>query len=1330
MEPLCRIELLGGLRVWQGERLISRFRTHKVGALLAYLAYFPESPHSRETLMELLWPEAPPEAARNSLSNALSSLRHQLEPPGVPVGAVLQADRFQVGLRRAAIRTDAAEFEAHLQRAEQTANLFEQTQQWRQALELYTGPLLPGYYEEWILWEASRLTEKYLAATRRLVRSLAKSRQLHPALDYAHRAVALDPLHEQARRDLMRLLLVAEQPMAALQQYRDLETRLRQEANALPGIATQRLAQEIRQSLAASPAPILPSTDGMPETPTASPATGTPPASTPDSKPLIPTSQPPALDSSPHPTGTVTFLLLDTVPEEAMQEEQSPCVEARHSLLPILRRYGGYVFQEDAGVLGAVFQSAEEAVACAVACRRTFTEQETKLFPARMALHTGNVPTESESYQGEAFQYTASLLQAAHAGQTLCSEATGSLLRFACEPGVSLQNLGLFHLRGPMAVETLFQVNDLRTPADTFPPPRAVTGYESRLPLPLTRFLGREEERRRLQELLLLPQTRLVTLSGPGGIGKTRLAIETARHLTASFGGAVWFASLADLSDPALMADAILEALHSVRSPQLPVLAQVITELSCRPGLLILDNLEHLVEEAAQLVPALLEGVATLKCLVTSRRALEVGGEHEFMVTPLPTPAGAGTPEQLRFYESVQLFVDRAQSVKPDFQLTPGNAASLAQLCAGLEGIPLALELAATRAQVLSLSQMLSQLDRRFDLLVSRRRDMDARHRTLRATLDWSYQLLSEDLQRFFRCLSVFRGGWTLEAAEALYPTGASEEVGSVLDALAQLRENSLIVTAENEAGVRFGMLETLRIYGVEKLRESGEEERLRNRHRDYFLKFSEEAAGKQYSPEQADWLQRLALEHDNLRAALAWCEEQEAGAEAGLRLARALWWFWNLRGHFAEGRTHLERALARPTTQAQTAVRAEALNGAGLLARYQGDYTAAQMQFEEALALFRELGDQRGIAAALNNLGIAAYYQSDYRTARRLFEESLALRRETGDKQGIASSLSSLGAAAQAQGDYRASQALYEEALALFRQTGDKRLIANALHNLGSLAQSLSDYAGGRALFEESLAIRRELGDKAGIATSLLNLGSVTFDQSDYTAARTLFEEGLSLFQELEDRWGIAFSLCYLGDVMYVQGDSAAARTLYEESLAIRRETGDKRGIASSLNNLGDVIRDQGDDTAARALYEESLAIRREMGDNLGIAFSLLRLGSMTHSQGDFTDGQALLAESLSLFWKLGDRKGVTECLESLAALWAGSEALKAVRLWGATQTLRELLGAPLPVKAREEYELQMARIRSALGADAFAAAWAAGHALSLEQAVAYALKESPCPN
>jgi predicted ATPase len=543
----------------------------------------------------------------------------------------------------------------------------------------------------------------------------------------------------------------------------------------------------------------------------------------------------------------------------------------------------------------------------------------------------------------------------------------------------------------------------------------------------------------------------------------------------------------------------------------------------------------------------------------------------------------------------VQLFVDRAQTVRPDFQVTRQNAPAVAALCARLEGIPLAIELAASRAQVLTPKEMLSQLEHRFDFLVSRRRDAAARHRTLRAAIDWSFRLLSPELGRFFARLSVFRGGWTVEAAEAVCAEGMRDEGEgrreegddgvtntSSLDLLAQLRECSLVLSEETGEAMCFRMLETLREYGQEKLAELGEVEQTRRRHCDWCLRLAAQAEPKLGSGEQGQWLARLEQEHDNLRAAHLWALENDP--EADLRLLTSLARFWQVKGHWTEGREALERALERGAA-APPLLRAMAMTPAGTLASYQGDYAAARALFEENLAIRRELGSQRDIATLLNNLGGVARNQGDYAAARALYEEGLAIRREKGDKRGIATSLGNLGLVAYSEGDYASARTRFEESFAILRDLDDKWSIASSLGNLGLVADGQGDYASARALHEESLAIRREIGDKWGIATSLGNLGLVAYGQQDYTSARALLAEALALQRELGSRRNVAEWLEGLAWVTAAQGRTRAEADRSARLLGAAEALRDALGIPLLASQRADHER-------------QSAVVRGELGD------------------------------------------------------------------------------------------------------------------------------------
>jgi predicted ATPase len=621
----------------------------------------------------------------------------------------------------------------------------------------------------------------------------------------------------------------------------------------------------------------------------------------------------------------------------------------------------------------------------------------------------------------------------------------------------------------------------------------------------LTPFFGREAEIRQVSLLLETPETRLVTLTGLGGTGKTRLAIEVARRARESGHVAVYFVPLADIRDVRLIGEAIRTAMGLPASAAGDPFDQIMAALDDRPALLVLDNFEQLMPAGHDSVRQLLERLPRLTCLVTSRLSLGLTAEWEFPVPPLPTPVAPATLEHLMEFPSVRLFTSRSQAVRPDFQVTPANAQVVAQLCHSLEGIPLALELAAARAQVLTPAQMLTQLARRFDLLSSRRRDMAERHRTLRAALDWSYELLSpvgathaSPLQGFFARLSVFRGGWTLDAAVEV--CGEGVELPTAVAYLEQLREHSLVVAeepgtqAERGGGeMRFRMLETVREYSEEKLAASGEADRWRRRHVAFFIQLAQEAEPNLAGAEQAAWLDRLEAEHDNFRAAL-----ERSDITAGLGLAGALWKLWDVRGHVVEGRQRLTQLLSRPEAARRTSERAKALYGAGYLAWCQSDYAAARDWMQESLSIRRELGERQGVAETLDSLGAMALFLEEYAPARELLEESRALWQELGEPLGLAGVLARLGELERALGNTVPARGLQEESLAIRRKAGAKWDIGYCLWSLGNIAYDERDFARARELHLEALRTVREVGDKSNLPYLLEPLGAVAAAQGE----------------------------------------------------------------------------------------------------------------------------------------------------------------------------------------------------------------------------------------
>ena len=804
------------------------------------------------------------------------------------------------------------------------------------------------------------------------------------------------------------------------------------------------------------------------------------------------------------------------------------------------------------------------------------------------------------------------------------------------------------------------------------------------LPAETTQLFGRENEGTTICDKLLRPEVRLVTLTGPGGVGKTRLGFHVMSELLNHFSDGAYWVDLSVIRDPALVMSVIAQALHIPETSGRTLIQALKDYLRDKHLMLMLDNFEQVSAAAPQLTE-LLEASGKLKILVTSRMRLNLSGEHIFDVPllQLPNPQEASSVTALGECASIRLFVQRAQSVRSDFRLTEANAVAVAKICNRLDGLPLALELAAARVRILSPQLLLEHLSSRLDFLTGGARDRPLRHQTLQSTLDWSYDLLDEGHKRFFRRMAPFVGGGTLEALEAVCNYDRDLKL-DVLNGAETLLSYNLIQQKEGSYGEsRFWMLGTIHEYALEKLQESGEREALEREHALYFMWFSEEAEPHLTRARQQDWLNRLDEEHDNLRAALLWATsnvertgtsrptgsqawvEPNSGTsdsiEIGLRIGGAISRFWYVRGYFSEGREQLERLLSVVSPLTNAAIsggvelntslkidsKSKALVALGTLAYRQGDYAAARITLEEAHSTSRETGDKKSMALALNYLGLTSFIQGDYSAARVLLEDSLAIWKEIGDKWGM----------------------------------------ALALNNLGGLTLEQGGYAAARSLYEQSLHIQREIGDKWGIAISLNTLGNVFYQQGDYSAARSLYEQSLVVKRAIGEKWGIASSLSNLGIVSQMQDDYATARSLYEQSLVIRLEMGDKWSIAASLSNMGNLSYMQGDYSAARSLYEQSLAIQRDIGNKSGIAGSLAGLGE--------------------------------------AAIEIG-QSQKGAELLGASQDLLEAIGAVLEVSERIPFERAIASALSQLGEEAFEKAWREGQAMSQEQAIQYALGES----
>ena len=704
------------------------------------------------------------------------------------------------------------------------------------------------------------------------------------------------------------------------------------------------------------------------------------------------------------------------------------------------------------------------------------------------------------------------------------------------------------------------------------------------LPVHLTNFIGRKREIADLKQLLMPVshsdgraadgEKRLITLTGAGGCGKTRLAIEVAKELLDAFTDGVWLVELTPIADPTLVPMAVATTLDVHEMAGRSLTAVLIDYLWSKQLLLILDNCEHLLSASAQLVTELLQACPNLRILATSVERLKVAGETVWQVPTLSVPRmeRPASTEELNQSEAVQLFIDRAVSALPTFTFGSQQAAMVVKICQHLDGIALAIELAAARIKMLTIEQIVERLDDRFRLLIDGGRITVTKHQTLRAAMDWSHQLLSFQEQVFFRRLSVFVGSFTLEAA-AQVCTDQSTDGEQPLDLLASLTDKSLVLVDRSDTVVRFRLLETIRAYAREKLIESGELDRIRHRHLEFFRDLAERVEPELLAEKQSEWIRRLEREHDNLREALEWSkvsmERQMTvgadGSEEGLRLAGALWRFWNGR-YPSEGREQLRGLLLRVDGSHQTTHLAKAIAVFADLSYRQGNYISSFMAFDESLAIWRDVDDKRGIAFSLRGLGNVHLARGNLALARSLYEQSLQICHEMGDRNGLAFCLSNLGLVAWNEGDYVTARKLMEESLNLRREMGDPGGIAYVLNLLGTVASSQGDYTAARQLNEESLAIKRELNDRWGIAYALDGLGMLAAVEGDHTLARARFTESLMLFQELGDKWGMIGVLERFSSLASAQAHSLRAVRLYGAVEALRRTLGLVRSAAECV--------------------------------------------------------------------------------------------------------------------------------------------------------------------
>ena len=883
--------------------------------------------------------------------------------------------------------------------------------------------------------------------------------------------------------------------------------------------------------------------------------------------------------------------------EDAPDSMRAALEQHDNLLRASVENQGGLIFKTTGDGLHAVFDSCPQAINAAVAGQQALLAGswplETGSLHVRMGVHFGEVQPRAGDFFGATLNRTARIMAAAHGGQILVSAEVASQIADALPTGAALRDMGKHRMKGLAHLEHLYQVVVPGLPAD-FPRLNTLDVTPTNLPVQLTSFIGRAEALLAVESLL--NDHRLVTLTGPGGCGKTRLALKVAEEVQDSFPHGVWLTELALLSDPALVPQAVAQALGLRPDGARPLTDVLADYLRPRCVLLVLDNCEHLVDSCAQLAEWLLHACPELRILASSRESLNIAGEACFVVPSMATPNPRRLPplKSLNEVEAVRLFVERASAIQPTFLLNEQNAPAVARICQQLDGIPLALELAAARVRVLTPEQIAARLDDRFHLLTSGSRTALPRQQTLRALIDWSYDLLSEPERTLFRRMSIFAGGCTLDAAETVC-AGGDISADDVLELLTSLTDKSLVFVEEAAGEANFQRLETIRQYALEKFLETGEVEAVRDRHLDFFVALAEQAEPELTGPAQQMWTARLEREQENIRAALRWAEARDP--LAGVRIVSALRWFWDAHEHYVDACDWLARVVEREEIGLPPRARARALSVLAFLSIARYDIAHTEALANEADRACRKVDDTRGLALSLLTQGITANIQGERTASETLLLDSLDMYRALCDRAGQVDVLLGLGANVIGHRDFIRARGYLEAALALCRELGHLAGIAQCLQGLGSLALRHGDLMLAEQWLNQSTAALRVITAQ-DISSSSELLGELAYWQGNYTEARARFQESLRLSEELGHQLTATWATIRLGYVEMQQGNIQAARAVFRQSMIELRERNVPVGVVFAVEGMAALAEIEGQPERAAQLLAWADTMRAEIDD------------------------------------------------------------------------------------------------------------------------------------
>lgn len=1064
------------------------------------------------------------------------------------------------------------------------------------------------------------------------------------------------------------------------------------------------------------------------------------------------------------PSGTVTFLFTDIEGSTRLLQDlgdayEPTLAEHRRLLREAFEAHAGHEMGTEGDSFFVAFARASDGLAAALAGQLAVGGHDWAGRPVRvrMGLHTGEARLVDGDYVGLAVHQAARVSSAAHGGQVLVSQTTRDLVASSIPEGASLVDLGEHRLKDLAQPVRLYNLAHVGLPAEV-PSPRTLSVLPNNLPLQLTTFIGRDEQITKIHKLL--ESTRLLTLCGAGGSGKTRLGLQVAAELITEHRDGVWLADLSPLTEGELIVRGIAEALGVREEKDRDVEDVLIEHLQGKDLLVVVDNCEHMAEASAATIDRLLHAASALRIIATSREPLGAEGETVFRVPTLDTPKGDEPPEALSDYESVRLFCDRAARATTEFSLDATNARAVAEICERLDGMPLAIELAAARVRMITPQEIAKRLDDRFKLLTGGLRTGIRRQQTLRAAVDWSYEMLSEAERLLFRRLSVFVGGFTLEAAEGVC-SGEGIDEFEVLDLLGNLVDRSLVLAEPHDGTTRYRLLETMREYGREMLAASDEAPMIWSRHLEWFAQLAEDAFDELYGAGQSEWLKRIDTELDNVRQALSWATN---GGDrlSGLRLASSLMKYWHIRWYVREGARWLG-ALLDGTEKGPPAIMAKGLLSHAFLSANADSWLVARPVYERVVAMRNLPGTDRFVAEALNDLGLVVWgFDQDLQRARALLEEALEIRRAIGFDSGIRESLNNIAQLASWTGDRVRARALLEEALDIARRVGAQDEVAFQLSQIAQLHDFDGDLDAAEPLLWEALQIQEELRAPAAVAGTLVSIAAVARQRGDYDEAEELYQRASDLVRDQDNLFDAALVDRWTGHIALERGDFERARALFTEAvehvnkdgqnimsafvaddmahleraignvaearqrtehvLVAMKATGHLMNLPLILARAAVLAIDEDDLDAARAHIDEAVAIARASNSPRRIASAEVAAAALAVAEGRRGDAVKHERVALELRFRCGLMPDVARSLETLGQLYDEGTA---ATLLGAAEALRAASRIVLPPIDRSKHDEAIARGKAALGEQAFEAAWAKGASMLLDDVVALALED-----